>query len=167
MPGTPKRSGARLIRGKPTPPKRDALHAYFGQEAARLLSEYRQVLNKGGAGARGKKRAAKAAALDLLAAIGSPPSLVSLFNMMLGNVAGASPKSKYRWLDVTLDYEARAHNEGRLVDNAEVVDEAILPIHAADRDHLMRQVREVREAEWYPMLCDARRIYLMDNPDTV
>ena len=167
MPCTPKRSGARLIRGKPTPPERDALRQYFGQEAARLLSVYRQIENKRGRGARGKKRAAKAAALDLLSAIGSPPSLVSLFNVMLGRVAGASPESKFPWLDETLDYEARAHNEGRLVDTAEVVDKAILPIHAAGRDHLMRQVREVREAEWYPMLCDARRIYLMDNPDTV
>ncbi len=167
MPGTPKRSGARLIRGKPTPPERDALSQYFGQEAARLLSVYRQIENKRGRGARGKKRAAKAAALDLLSAMGSPPSLVSLFNVMLGDVAGASPKSKFPWLDETLDYEARAHNEGREVTNAEVVDKAILPTYAADRDHVMRQVRKVREAEWYRMLLDARRIYLMDNPDTV
>ena len=167
MPGTPKRSGARLIRGKPPPPERDALRQYFGQEAARLLSVYRQIENKRGRGARGKKRAAKAAALDLLSAMGSPPSLVSLFNVMLGDVAGASPKSKFPWLDETLDYEARAHNEGREVTNAEVVDKAILPTYAADRDNVMRQVRKVREAERYRMMLDARRIYLMDNPDTV
>ena len=167
MHSIPKRSGALLIRGKPTPPKRDALRQYFGQEAARLLAVYRQLENKKGRGARGKKRAVKAAALDLLYAIGSPPSLISLFNAILGDVVGASPKSKFPWLDVTLDYEARAHNEGRLVDNAEVVDKAILPTYQADRDHVMRQVRKVREAEWYPMLRDSRRLYLMDNPDTV
>ena len=117
-----KRSGARLMKGKPKPPERDAIHEYFGREAARLLSEYRQVENKTGRGVRGEKRAVKAAALDLLNAIGSPPSLVSLFNVMLGDVAGASPKAKFPWLDVTLDYEARAHNEDRLVENADVVD---------------------------------------------
>ncbi len=167
MPGAPKRSGARLIRGKPTPPNRDTLHQYFGQEAARLLSVYRRVENKQGAGARGKKRAVKAAALDLLYAIVSPPSMISLFNVMLGGVAGASTKSKFPWLDVTLDYDARAHNKGRSVTNAEVVDKAILPTYAADRDNVMRQVRKVREAERYRMMLDARRIYLMDNPDTV
>ena len=167
MVGTPKRGGAHLIRGKPAPPDRDTLRQYFGQEAARLLSVYRQVENKKGRGVSGKKRAAKAAAVNLVSAMGSPPSLVSLFSVMLGNVAGMPPESKVPWLDVTLDYEAREHNKGRLVTNAEVVDKAILPTYVADRDHLMRQVRKVRASEWYPRLRDARRIYLMDNPDTV
>ena len=93
--------------------------------------------------------------------------MVFLFDVMLGNVAGASPKPRFPWLDVVLDYEARAHNQDREVSNAEVVDKAILPTYSADRKHVMRQVREIRNAEWYPRLRDARRIYLIDNPDSV
>ena len=69
MPETPKRSGERLVRGKPKPPERDAMHQYLGQEAARLLSVYRRVKKMRGWPPRGQKQgvqAVKAAALDLL-----------------------------------------------------------------------------------------------------
>lgn len=151
----------------PPPPERDALHQYFGQAAARLLAAYRQVEHAKGPGSGEKKRAAKAAGLDLLVAMGSPPSVVLLFDVMLGNVAGAVPRPEVPWLDAVLNYEARAHNKGRLVSNAEVVDKAILSTYWGDRKHVMRQVRAIRKAEGYPRMRDDRRIYLIDNPDSV
>ena len=121
MPETPKRSGERLVRGKPKPPERDAMHQYLGQEAARLLSVYRRVKKKRGRPPRGQKQgvqAVKAAALDLLYNTGAPVSLISLFNVMLGGVVLARPDSTLPWLDLIVDYEARVNNENRLVDNA-------------------------------------------------
>ena len=172
MPETPKRSGERLVRGKPKPPERDAMHQYLGQEAARLLSVYRRVKKKRGRPPRGQKQgvqAVKAAALDLLYNTGAPVSLISLFNVMLGGVVLARPDSTLPWLDLIVDYEARVNNENRLVDNAEITDKVVLPNHPelSDRKHVMRQVKEIRDAVWYPRLRDARRVYLIDDPDSV
>ncbi len=171
MPGTPKRSGARLIRGKPKPPERDAMHQYLGQEAGRLLSEYRRAQGKRGPGAGRRKVMIKDAALDLLRHAELPVSVVTLFGVMLDTWAAGLLRgmSTPPWLDKVVDYEAHAHNENRLVDNAEITDKVVLPNHPeiSDRKYVMRRVREVRGADWYPTLRDARRIYLMDNPDSV
>jgi len=156
---------------KQIPPERDALHAYIGKEAARLLSVYRQQAEKkGGPDALVKKQATMAAALILLYEIGAPPSLVALFDVMLGNVARKEPEysAEFKWLEFTLNYEARAHNEDRTVTHTEVAN-AIIDAQGGegDLDHLIRRVSKIRNADWYPGARDHRRIYLMDNPETV
>ena len=155
----------------PPPPERDALHQCVGQEAAQLLAEYQQAQGKRGPGAGRQKWIVKGAALDLLRATGAPASLVSLFDIMLGAVSAelSSMESRRPWIDCVVDHEARAHNEGREVTNAEITDHVAMPAHprASDRNYMMRMVRQVRKTGWYRALVLSRRVYLMDNPETV
>ena len=154
----------------PAPPERDALQQYLGQEAARLLAEYRKG-GKGGSGTGRQRWMIRAAALDLLRATEAPHSLIALFDEMLGGVTHELSRIKPRepWLDLIVDYEAHAHNDGREVKNAELADHILMPANlmAEDRDHLMRKVRRARRADWYPALVRIRRVYLIDNPETV
>ncbi len=155
----------------PPPPERDALHQYLGQEAARLLAEYQRAQGKRGPGASRQKWMTKGAALDLLRATEAPPSLVGLFDVMLGGVSAELLRMEPRrpWIDRIVDYEARAHNDGREVTNAEITDHVAMPAHprASDRNYMMRMVRQVRKTGWYPALVLSRRVYLIDNPETV
>ena len=156
----------------PPPPDRDDLHQHLGQEAASLLAEYRPLRGKTGAKAPRQKWIIKGQALDLLRTTGAPHSLVALFDMMLGGVATKLLTMRPRppWIDLIVDYEARAAQlEDREVDNAELTDKVVMPNHPelSDRDHVMREVRKVRRAAWYPALIRSRQVYLIDNPQTV
>ncbi len=155
----------------PPPPEREALHICLGQEAAQLLAEYQRVQGKRGPGAGRPKWIIKGAALDLLRASEAPPSLVELFDVMLGDVATKLLRMEPRqpWIDWIADYEARAHNKGRKVTNPELTDNIVRPGSPMneDRDHLMRKVRQVRRTDWYKALVLGRRAYLIDNPETV
>ena len=153
----------------PEPPERDALRAYLGQEAAMLLSEYRRAKGKRGPGAGRRKVMIKEAALDLLRRADLPVSVVILFGVMLDAGAAGLLRGAPLWLDEIVDYEARAHNDGREVKNAELTDHVVMPANhmLEDRDHVMRGVRRMRRAKWYPALVLSRRIYLIDNPETV
>ena len=164
---------AKEIKWPPPPERdaRDALQQYLGQEAARLLEEYRKG-GKGGSGTGQQRWRVRGAALDLLRTTNAPLSLIILFDVMLGGVSTELSRIEPRepWLDLIVDYEARAHQAGREVTNAELTDNVVRPANsmAGDRDHVMRKVRRARRAtDWYPALVLSRRVYLIDNPETV
>ena len=155
----------------PPPPERDALHLYLGQEAGQLLAEYNRGQGKRGPGAGRQKWMIKGASLDLLRAAGTPSRLIELFDVMLGGVSTELLRIEPRrpWIDLIVDYEARAHQAGREVKNAELADNVVMPANPMleDRDHVMREVRQVRRAAWYPALIRSRQVDLIDNPQTV
>ncbi len=155
----------------PPPPERDASHRYVGVRAVELLAEYRRLNSKIGKHARRAEKIIKAEALNLIEMGGAPWRLTELFDTMLG-----SPRSQvldmqaaYPWKDKVVDYEARAHEAGRTVTNAEITDKVVMPARptVGGRQDAMREVRAFRRADWYPALVDSRRVYLRDNPKTV
>ena len=154
----------------PPPPERDALQQYLGQEAGRLLAEYRRVKSKkGGAGTGRQRWMIRGAALDLLRATEAPSRLIELFDVMLGGVSTELSGMREPWLDLIVDIEARIYQfeDRREVSNSELVraamDSGLLPM---SRNHAMRKVREARRQDWYSALIHCRCIYLVDNPET-
>ena len=153
-------------------PDRDPLHQFVGRRAAELLAEYNEVRSKKGKHARQRELGLKFEALELLkSALDAPTSLMMLFDSMLGGVVHQvqATDSSPPWISKIVDYEARAHNEDRTVDNAELVRRVVMPSRpeVSDREGVMREVREVRNSKWYPGQVLSRRMYLMDNPETV
>ena len=155
----------------PPPPERDAAHRYVGVRAVELLAEYRRVKSKKGKHARRAEKIIKAEALNLIEMGGAPWRLTELFDTMLG-----SPRSQvfdmqaaYPWIAKVVDYEARAHEKDRVPTTAEITDNVVMPARptVGGRQDVMREVRKVRKADWYPALVDSRRVYLKDNPKTV
>ncbi len=154
----------------PPPPERDASHQYVGVRAVELLAEYRRVKSKKGKHARRAEKIIKAEALNLIEMSGAPWRLTELFDTMLG-----SPRSQvldmqaaYPWKDKVVDYEARAHEAGRTVTNAEITDNVVMPARKSvgSRQDAMNELRAFRRAKWYPALVDSRRVELKDNPET-
>ena len=100
----------------PPPPERNASHQYVGVRAVELLAEYQRVKGKKAKFARREELVIKAEALDLIEIMGAPWRLTELFDIMLGG-----PRSQvfymqdaYPWVAEGVDYEARAHEEGRV-----------------------------------------------------
>ncbi len=155
----------------PSPPERDDLHKYLGQEAARLREVYEET-GKGGSGIGQQRMGIRGGALDLLRVAEVPSSLVALFDMLLGGVTTELLSKKLRptLIDTIVNYEARtAQLEDREVTIAELVDKAVMPNHTElnDRDYAMREVHKARKESWYWARVRWRQVYLIDNPDTV
>ena len=95
--------------------------------------------------------------------------MIELFDVMLGGVSTELSGVRKTWVEQIVDYEARAHQAGREVTNTELTDNVAMPARPAvsDRKHVMREVGKLRKKSWYPTLILSRRIYLIDNPDTV
>lgn len=159
--------------GKSKPPEmseRDALHQQLGQVATEILTEYSK--KGGGRSDSGRRRLIiKGAALALLRATEAPPSLIELFDVMLGDVASKLPDRvpKSAWIYHIADYEARAHQVDREVTNAELADNVVMPggFLGGDRDHIISRLRQTRDSSWYPALVLGRRVYLIDNVKSV
>ncbi len=155
----------------PPPPERDAAHRYVGVRAVELLAEYRRVKSKKGKHARREEKIIKAEALNLIEMSGAPWCLTELIDAMLGNPRSQAldMQDAYPWKAMVVDYEARAHEAGRTVTNAEITDNVVMPARptVGGRQDVMSEVRAFRGADWYPALVDSRRVYLRDNPKTV
>lgn len=152
----------------PPPPERDGRDREIGQATGKLRAEYLKT-RLGGSGASQRRWVLKAQALDLLRITGVPPSLVMLFDVMLGGVSTKISGMQEPWLDLIVDLEARAYQlENREVTNSELVT-AILEarLMRVSRDHAMRKVRETRREDWYSALVRYRCYYVIDNPETV
>ena len=154
----------------PGMPERDVFHRQLGEVATELLTEYaKKGGDKSGSGRR--RLIIKGAALALLRATEAPPSLIELFDVMLGDVASKLPDRvpKSAWIYHIADYEARAHQVDREVTNAELADNVVMPggFLGGDRNHVIRRLRQTRDSSWYPALVLGRRVYLIDNSKSV
>ena len=139
--------------------------------AVERLAEYRRVKSKKGKHARRAEKIIKAEALNLIEMGGAPWRLTELFDTMLGSPRAQvlDMQAAYPWIAKVVHYEARAHEEGHVPTNAEITDRVVIPARKSvgNREGIMREVREVRKADWYPALVDSRRVYLRDNPKAV
>jgi hypothetical protein len=155
----------------PPPPERNASHQYVGVRAVELLAEYQRVKGKKAKFARREELVIKAEALDLIEIMGAPWRLTELFDIMLGG-----PRSQvfymqdaYPWVAEVVDYEARAHEEGRVLTNTEITDCVVMPARktVGSRQDVMSEVRELRKTDRYAARVVSRRYYLKDNPETL
>lgn len=154
---------------------REALDEHVRQEAARLHEELRRIGERGRGHPRPEKSALAALrvrneALDLLRELQLPGAVVVLFDALLGSVArqareaAADAEAEDAWIAAMVDYEARAHNAGRVLRNSDLVD-VVKPLQQQldGRDYLLRKIGEVRGEKWYRSLVDRRRVWLRDN----
>lgn len=148
----------------PPPPERDVRDKEIGQEAGKLRAEYLKT-RLGGSGASQRRWVLKAQALDLLRTTGALPSLVMLFDVMLGGVSSETSTVRESWLDLIVDIEAHVNQFlARTPTNPELAT-AIMKAESVTKDVAMRKVRAARGADWYPGAVIARRYYIIDNPN--
>lgn len=153
----PKQSDPEVLRGD--------LNRVLAQEAVWLKKKFEEVLalKTRGADAKRPKTIIKAEALELLRQAGNSKEVIRLFDILLDDVTAdfLAMTDKKPWLPGIVEYEARALNEGREVETAELVDEAIdSTSFMRSRHYMLVEVNKVRPTEWYQSRVKNRRKWL-------
>ena len=132
-----------------------------GQFAEHLLAEYRRIKKTKTKTPSRAEIAVKYEALDMLEEMGAPPSVLTLFDTLLGGVVAAWDKDEAarRWVMPAIDYEAAALAGGREVTNAEIVDKVVRRTRRKNfnRRAALKEVVAVRKSDFYWSLVLTRK----------